>query len=78
MPDAAQLIYSDACVFLSYINETPGRMETLDALLDEVEKSDGRKRIVTSVLSKVEVAYATHERSAQVAIEPIPMWRQAA
>jgi predicted nucleic acid-binding protein len=65
MANTAQLIYWDACVFLSYINETPGRVEILDACLDEVEKSEGQKRIVTSVLSKIEVAFAASEKTAQ-------------
>jgi predicted nucleic acid-binding protein len=65
MANAVQLVYWDACVFLSYINATPGRIETLDALLDEVENSEGHRRVVTSVLSKVEVAFAAHEKATQ-------------
>ncbi len=48
-------IYWDANVFLSYINNLPDRMPVLDAILEEIESSKN-DRIVTSVLSKVEVA----------------------
>jgi predicted nucleic acid-binding protein len=70
MPDAVQLVYWDACVFLNYINGTLGRVDVLATLLDEVEQSDGSKRIVTSVLSKVEVAFASREKDKRV-LDPL-------
>jgi len=65
MPGELQFIYWDACVFLSYLNGNPDRLPTIDALLEEA-KRDGSKKIVTSILSVVEVAYAAAEKASQV------------
>lgn len=63
MPDELRHIYWDANVFLTYINGAPQWLATLDAILAEVERSQGRLEIVTSTISIVEVAFATHEQT---------------
>ena len=65
MPDT--YVYWDANPFLSYVNEYPGRMPTLDALLDSA--SSGGIKIYTSALSQVEVAFAASEQKQRV-LEP--------
>jgi predicted nucleic acid-binding protein len=54
-------------VFLSYINDIPGRVGNVEALLYAAHK--GELQIVTSTVSVVEVAYAEKEKSGQ-ALEP--------
>jgi hypothetical protein len=63
MPGKPSFVYWDSCVFLSYINADPGRIDTLDAIFDEIQKSNGEKRIVTSILTKVEVAWSAIEHT---------------
>ena len=60
MPEPS-FIYWDANVFLSYINNDPDRFPVLEAIFEAVETSKS-ERIVTSVLSKVEVAWVAHEK----------------
>ncbi len=60
MPES-QFLYWDTDVFLSYLNENPDRIRTLQAILDKVSK-DKQHLIVTSTLSKVEVAWVAHEK----------------
>ncbi len=62
MPDS-HLIYWDSCAFLSYINEHPQRIAHLDAVLEEIEKGDGGHLLVTSTLTKAEVAYGADEKT---------------
>ena len=57
-------IYWDANLFLSYVNEHPERTPTLDALLEN--SSDGSIQIYTSVVSKVEVAFAASEQKQRI------------
>lgn len=57
-------LYWDSCVFLSYINCHPERYETIRSCLEEIEKDNGRK-IVTSAITKAEVAYASFEKDAK-------------
>lgn len=59
MPDDLPLVYWDACVFLSYVNGTPDRLQHIDALF---EKSGKDFQIVTSMISIVEVAMAKSEQ----------------
>lgn len=61
MPSFRKIIYWDACVFLSYIEGTPERMPILEALLAESRRSNDLQ-IVTSELSRTEVAFAQYER----------------
>src|SRR5215203_1371136 len=56
-----RLFYWDANAFLSYFNEDPARLPTLDAILDEISGNDNDK-VVTSVLSKIEVAWVATEK----------------
>jgi predicted nucleic acid-binding protein len=60
MPEP-RFIYWDANVFISYLNNDPNRLPMLEAIL-EVMESSKNDRIVTSAISKVEVAWVAHER----------------
>ena len=60
MPENKTAIYWDANTFLSYVNEHPDRMPTLEALLESSAGSD--IKIYTSALSQVEVAFAAAEQ----------------
>jgi predicted nucleic acid-binding protein len=62
MPDEPRLIYWDSNCFTSYINEYPDRLPALEAILDDAHRSSGKLVIVTSVLSKVEVAFSLEEQ----------------
>jgi hypothetical protein len=65
-PGKPQMFYWDGCVFLSYINADPERIDTIDAILNDVSKSRGGAKIITSIVTKVEVAFSTTEQSAGV------------
>jgi predicted nucleic acid-binding protein len=56
-----QFLYWDADVFLSYLNAYPDRIQTLEAILDNVSK-EKQHLIVTSTITKVEVAWVAHEK----------------
>ena len=56
-----QYIYWDANVFISYLNNDKDRIPVLEAILEAVESSK-TDRIVTSVISKVEVAWVAQEK----------------
>ena len=62
MPDDVDRIYWDSNCFAYLIDRNEERLPILTAILDGVVYSKGRRQIVTSVLSKVEVAYALTER----------------
>lgn len=66
MPINPQLFYWDSCVFLSYIDAEPGRVDTIADLFDEIQRSKGAKKIVTSTASIVEVAYGSQEKLKRV------------
>ena len=66
MPGKLRFVYWDSCVFLSYINADPGRIDILDAILDDTHKSNGESKIVTSMLTKVEVVRSTTEYTTRV------------
>ena len=57
----ARFIYWDASVFLYYLNAEPDKIQTIEAILDEVQKSKNDK-IITSAVSKVEVAFVASEK----------------
>lgn len=61
MPDN-HLLYWDANIFLSYINNEPEKVPILEAILDQVSQNN-KDKIVTSSLSKVEVAWAATEKN---------------
>src|ERR1017187_1406634 len=58
--------YWDSCVMLSYINGAPDRMPDIEALLSRSGKDC---RLVTSVLSIVEVAFAKREQDSKALSE---------
>jgi predicted nucleic acid-binding protein len=60
MPEP-RFIYWDANVFISYLNSMPDRAPVLEAILETIEASK-IDRIVTSVISKVEVAWIAQEK----------------
>lgn len=68
MPKKARRLYWDSNVFLDYINANPANVNTIASLLHEIEKNDD-DIILTSVLSKVEVAFAAYEKT-QGALDP--------
>lgn len=55
-----RLFYWDANLFLAYLNNEPTRVNVLEAIMGEISQSK-KDRIVTSVLSKVEVAWVATE-----------------
>ena len=59
------LYYWDANVVLYYLNDDPDRKPILDAILEDISKSS-KDRIVTSVLSKVEVAWIATEKELRI------------
>ncbi len=60
MTEALPLLYWDADVFTSYIEDIPDRAPTIEGLLADARS--GELEIVTSVISIAEVAYAETER----------------
>jgi len=60
MPTDTPPLYWDSSVFLAYINGEQGRLPVIDALLAEIEADDDR-RIFTSTITRVEVAFAAFE-----------------
>ena len=60
MPEP-RFLYWDTDVFLSYLNDNPDRIPTLQSILDNVSK-DKQHLIVTSTITKVEVAWVVHEK----------------
>lgn len=63
MPEKRYL-YWDTDVFISYFNGDVERYPVLESILEEIEKSKV-ERIVTSILTKVEVAWVAHEKTNQ-------------
>ena len=63
MDNAPQLIYWDSCVIISYFNNEPERITTIEAILEDVSQSGGKKKIVTSTVAKVEVAFVSAEKT---------------
>jgi len=61
MPSESHFVYWDACVFTSYLNKVPDRIGVITALLEEIENSK-QDKIVTSIISRVEVAYTAEEK----------------
>lgn len=59
MPNETTYLYWDACVFLDYLNNTPGRADVIADVLAQVERT--KDKVMTSVLSRVEVAYVQEE-----------------
>ena len=64
MPGSQKRIYWDSNCFLSFLNNDQRWIQTLNTLLDEANK--GSIMIVTSVLSKTEVAFSAMESQNRV------------
>lgn len=64
MPGKQRLIYWDANCFLSYVNEDYRWLSILETLLEDA--NNGQFQIVTSILSKTEVAFTVMERLKRV------------
>lgn len=62
MPDEPKLVYWDACVFQSYINEDGGRYEKIASVLEDADSDNAEFRLITSFLSIVEVAFGLTEQ----------------
>ena len=56
-------IYWDSDVFLSYFAKHPERFSDLQTILDEVRSSQESLKIITSILTKTEVAYIAGEET---------------
>ncbi len=65
MPNEPRILYWDSNVFLDYVNANPRNVHTIEPLLEEVQRSDN-DIIVTSVIAKVEVAFAAYEKNQKV------------
>ena len=65
MLGSPKTVYWDACVFASYINRDPGRIEVLEPLLDQSAGSGSELKIYAASLSHVEVAYAASEKESK-------------
>lgn len=60
MPSSVPTYYWDACVLLALVNGEAARLPDLEALLDAASKSE--ITILTSTVSKVEVAFGAAEQ----------------
>jgi hypothetical protein len=60
MPDPAPLLYWDADVLLSWVEDHPERSPLIGLLLGDARA--GELEIVTSMISQVEVAFSATER----------------
>lgn len=79
--DRHRILYWDSDVFLSYIGARSNRINTIESLIQEIENDDD-SIIVTSVIAKVEVAYASYEKTqraldAQVEAAIDAMWEHS-
>lgn len=54
------LVYLDACVLLSYVNDAPDRAAVVESMLEDA--TDGKVRLLTSTLSIAEVAYIASDQ----------------
>ncbi|OQY97514.1 MAG: hypothetical protein B6D41_03405 [Chloroflexi bacterium UTCFX4] len=50
-------------MFIAYMTKEATRISTLESIVDDIENSDGKKKIVTSEMSQVEVAYTAYEKT---------------
>ncbi len=61
MPEFKRSVYWDSCAFLSFIEETDGRVESLRAVMEEAIKRE--VALYTSAISITEVAFVAAEHS---------------
>ena len=66
MLDKPQYLYWDADVILHYLSKYPKHHQVLSDIIDEVEKSNGKTKIITSALSQVEVFYLKNGSSLNI------------
>jgi len=62
MATKPHMLYWDSCVFLSYIDAEEGRVDVIEGILEEIQRSKGTRKIVTSSVSIVEVAFGAQEK----------------
>ena len=62
MANRTQLIYWDSCVIIAYMNADPGRLPTIEEILQKVARSNGQMKLVTFMIAKVEVAFVALEK----------------
>ena len=60
MPENPRVICWDSSAFLSYVNEVPDRIQTLETLLES--SASGEIELYTSAISHVEVAFGASEQ----------------
>jgi predicted nucleic acid-binding protein len=61
MASSLKYLYWDSNTFLAYMNEEKDRVQTLESLLAECSNK-GERKILTSVMAKIEVAFVNSER----------------
>jgi predicted nucleic acid-binding protein len=61
MPDEARRIYWDSCVPLSYLNDDPERVPTIEELFKQARAEE--IELLTSSVSRVEVAFIQSEKA---------------
>ncbi|HEV7482138.1 MAG TPA: type II toxin-antitoxin system VapC family toxin [Solirubrobacterales bacterium] len=64
MPDEARRIYWDSCVPLSYLNDDPERVPTIEELFKQARAEE--IELLTSSVSRVEVAFVQSEKASGV------------
>lgn len=65
MPNSVDYIYWDSGVVTAYMNEEDARAPIIEAILEKISESKGATKLVTSTLSKVEVAFVVTEKAAE-------------
>ena len=65
LTDGKPIVYWDACVPLSYINETTDRLPHIEGIMTEVAQKQ-EFHLATSVISIVEVAWAKMEQDGKI------------
>lgn len=61
MPDEVRRIYWDSCVPLSYLNDDPSRVPTIEELFKQARAEE--IELLTSAVSRVEVAFVQSEKA---------------
>jgi predicted nucleic acid-binding protein len=65
MLNSIEYIYWDSCVVTAFMNEEDVRAPIIDAILAKISKSKGSTKLVTSTLSKVEMAFVVTEKATE-------------
>lgn len=63
-----KLLYWDTDVFLAYLNKENDRLPTIEAIFEEIGKIKEDK-IITSVITEVEVAYIAQEKLNRILLQ---------